>query len=349
MASAARLLRLQWERSCERLLRRLEGLTDAEYRWEPVPNCWNVRSDPTSPSGWTVDYPEVPPPPPPPVTTIAWRLLHIADGNTIYWEHAFGPGVRNFGDLAPHGDAAGAIEYLEESQRLVTATLAELDDARLDEMRPTHFGVDWPARRVLAVLLDEQVHHGAEVGLLRDSSPRPGRREGVTAVALGSGFGLGGESAEVTLQEGDGAGGRVAGRARSEERGVAGAGVVMRRDGVGSLLRVLERHQLAVGDPRVVRESEQEYGPLRPPGVWRYPESATIALTRGSSPESTRMAPSDMPTTAIASASAPSSPTATSRSVMYDGRSFAKVACVPSGSPEHGRNTPGGEPGAASR
>ena len=167
MASAARLLRLQWERSCERLLRRLDGLTDDEYRWEPVSNCWNVRPDPSSPSGWTVDYPEVHPDPPP-FTTIGWRLLHIADGNTIYWEHCFGPQVRNFWDLVPHGDADGAIEYLVESQRPVTETIRQFDDDALDELRPTHFGVDWPARRVFAVLIDEQVHHGAEVGLLRD-------------------------------------------------------------------------------------------------------------------------------------------------------------------------------------
>ena len=35
-------------------------------------------------------------------------------------------------------------------------------------MRPTQFGVEWPARQVLAVLIDEQTHHGAEVALLRD-------------------------------------------------------------------------------------------------------------------------------------------------------------------------------------
>ena len=114
-----------------------------------------------------MDYPQVHPDPPP-FTSIAWRLLHISDGNAIYWEHSFGPGQRNFWDLAPHGDAASAIHYVAESQAPVTATLAGMDDDSLDEMRPTHFGVEWPARRVFAVLLDEQTHHGAEVGVLRD-------------------------------------------------------------------------------------------------------------------------------------------------------------------------------------
>jgi DinB superfamily len=167
MSSAVRLLQNQWQRTCDRLVRRLEGLTDDEYRWEPVAGCWNVRPAPNSPSGWIVDYPDVAPDPPP-FTTIAWRLLHISDGNTIYWEHAFGPRARNFWDLVPHGTARGAIDYLIESQRPITNTLAELDDDGLDEMRPTHFGVGWPARRVLTVLVDEQLHHGAEVALLRD-------------------------------------------------------------------------------------------------------------------------------------------------------------------------------------
>jgi hypothetical protein len=95
-------------------------------------------------------------------------MLHVSDGNTIYWEHAFGPRLRNFWDLIPHGDAAGAIEYLTESQGPITATLAALDDDALDGLRPTQFGVEWPASRVFRVLIDEQVHHGAEIGLLRD-------------------------------------------------------------------------------------------------------------------------------------------------------------------------------------
>lgn len=167
MVSAAELLRIHWNRSCERLLQRLDGLTDDEYLWEPVAGCWNIRPDPRSTSGWTVDYPEIHPDPPP-FTTIAWRLLHISDGNTVYWEHSFGPGVRNFWDLVPHGDAAAAIEYLVESQRPISTTLAEMTDDALEEMRPTHFGVEWRAHQVLSVLIVEQTHHGAEIGVLRD-------------------------------------------------------------------------------------------------------------------------------------------------------------------------------------
>jgi hypothetical protein len=167
MTSAVEVLREQWQRSCARLLHRLKGLTDEEYRWEPVADCWNVHSSADSPSGWTVDYPEVHPEPTP-FTTIAWRVLHISDGNTIYWEHSFGPGQRNFWDLAPHGDAVGAIAYLRQSQGPISATLSELTDDALDELRPTQFGDKWPAREVFLTLILEQDHHGAEIGVLRD-------------------------------------------------------------------------------------------------------------------------------------------------------------------------------------
>ena len=62
---------------------RLDGLTDNEYFWEPVPNCWSVRRREAATTsvgkgvGPFVVEVERPPPDPPPVTTIAWRLVHI--------------------------------------------------------------------------------------------------------------------------------------------------------------------------------------------------------------------------------------------------------------------------------
>jgi hypothetical protein len=65
---------------------RLDGLTDEEYRWEPVPGAWNVRPRGTSAapiaagSGeFTIDF-AIPEPTPAPVTTIAWRIGHIVVG-----------------------------------------------------------------------------------------------------------------------------------------------------------------------------------------------------------------------------------------------------------------------------
>ena len=58
---------------------RFDGLTDEEYLWEPVDECWSVRprgsSDAPVQAGtgdWTIDF-AFPEPEPAPVTTIAWR------------------------------------------------------------------------------------------------------------------------------------------------------------------------------------------------------------------------------------------------------------------------------------
>jgi hypothetical protein len=56
---------------------RLAGLTDDEYLWEPVPGCWSLRPSARGGFGLEGSRPE---PSPPPVTTIAWRLMHLAVG-----------------------------------------------------------------------------------------------------------------------------------------------------------------------------------------------------------------------------------------------------------------------------
>src|SRR3954468_7671590 len=56
---------------------RLEGLTDEEYRWEPVPGSWNISRRDDGERAIHFAYPE---PVPAPVTTIAWRLAHINVG-----------------------------------------------------------------------------------------------------------------------------------------------------------------------------------------------------------------------------------------------------------------------------
>lgn len=168
------MLRGWWRESGDRLDRRMEGLTDGEYFWEPVAGCWTVRPDVDRPGLWTYEY-EFAPPEPAPVTTLSWRLVHITADNLIYWEHAFGPGVRNFPDLPVPSAAAAAVTAWRASRRPVTEWLDRASDADLSELRPSHLGEPRTAGEVITILLDEQIHHGAEIALLRDLHLRLGR------------------------------------------------------------------------------------------------------------------------------------------------------------------------------
>ena len=115
---------------------------------------------------WVIDY-EVPDPDPAPLTTIAWRAVHVAAVNYLYWDYAFGPATASF-DLEMPGNAAAATRWLRASQEPLIAALAALSDSDLDTPRKTNWGEWWPCHKIFTTLIHEQVHHGAEISLLRD-------------------------------------------------------------------------------------------------------------------------------------------------------------------------------------
>lgn len=167
------LLRDAFAESSEALSRVLADIGDEEFFWEPVAGCWTVhpRSQVRAASAdgrgeWVIDY-EVPAPAPAPVTTIAWRTVHIAAVNYLYWDYAFGPATASF-DLDMPGNAAAAAEWLRASQGPLNAVLAALTDPELETPRRTNWGELWPCHRIFTTLIREQVHHGAEISLLRD-------------------------------------------------------------------------------------------------------------------------------------------------------------------------------------
>ena len=82
---------------------RFDGLTDDEYFWQPVPDCWTVHPD----GGVDFAYPA---PEPAPFTTIAWRLAHVIIGVFAMRNHSHFGGARGeLRDLAlRHGRGDGA-------------------------------------------------------------------------------------------------------------------------------------------------------------------------------------------------------------------------------------------------
>ena len=156
---------------------RLEGLTDEEYFWEPVADCWSLRLD--AGGRYRLDG-QRPEPAPPPVTTIAWRLVHIGAGCLANRASAF------FGDgsvpedatmLDPRhvpaelpGSAGEAIAFLEWAYRWWHDGIAALDEAGLQAPlgpRGGRYAAD-PMAGLIAHINREVMHHGGEICLLRD-------------------------------------------------------------------------------------------------------------------------------------------------------------------------------------
>src|SRR5882724_2632175 len=113
---------------------RLDGLTDAEYFWEPVPGAWSLRH---VDGRWQADW-AWPAPDPTPVTTIAWRIVHLAThglqnrAGAFFGEDRFGDAEMNdpvrFADEQLPGTADEAIAYFEACYRKWLDGISALDE-----------------------------------------------------------------------------------------------------------------------------------------------------------------------------------------------------------------------------
>ena len=160
---------------------RLAGLTDDEYFWEPVDDCWSVRARGTSQapiqggSGSHVIEFGIPEPDPVPVTTIAWRIGHILVG--IYGarqaSHFNGPPADYMTYDYPI-TAADALERLDAAHAAWIAGVASLDEAALARPCGEH-GFEQHTMAALVLHINrELIHHFAEIALLRDFYLRVG-------------------------------------------------------------------------------------------------------------------------------------------------------------------------------
>lgn len=159
------LLAFETDEAWGTLFGRLQGVTDDEYFWQPVPGCWTVHRD--AAGKWVVDY-EIDAPDPPPFTTLAWRLVHIASCKLMYHEYAFGAGRLTWDDLPYPGTASQAIDWLVENHRLLRSDLDGVSDADLDREVKTNWGDLWRMWQIFWAMICHDVHHGAEIGVLRD-------------------------------------------------------------------------------------------------------------------------------------------------------------------------------------
>src|SRR5688572_5957926 len=117
---------------------RLDGLTDDEYRWEPVPGAWSIRpraearTSMAAGGGDLVADFEWPEPDPVPVPTIAWRLAHVIVG--IFGERNashFGGPPMTYQTVEWPGTADAALAMLDDVYGQWVRGVASLDEAGL--------------------------------------------------------------------------------------------------------------------------------------------------------------------------------------------------------------------------
>ncbi len=188
---------IQWHWD-HQLRGRLSGLTDEEYFWEPVPDCWSVRprgsgaAQVQAGSGaMTIDF-GFPEPVPPPFTTIAWRLGHVIVGvlGMRNASHFGGPPV-DYGSFDYAASAEQALSQLDREYEAWIRGVESLGEEGLKEPcgeAEGHFAEDSKARLVLHIHR-ELIHHLSEICLLRDLYVHSGHRHSLDRDLLDEGPG----------------------------------------------------------------------------------------------------------------------------------------------------------------
>ena len=164
-----------------RLFARLDGLTREEYLWEPTANSWTVRE---VDGVWKPDWVR-PEPTPVPVTTIAWRMWHIADCVGSYVVE-FGGWPLHIDSLGPKGENGatwfGDVEPAVAELRFASDVFVERIKALGEDGLQRPLGSRWGSfaedswADLVLHAVDEVAHHGAEIALLRDLYPELSRR-----------------------------------------------------------------------------------------------------------------------------------------------------------------------------
>lgn len=156
----------------DRTLKRLEGLTDEEFRWQPVPGAWTVRQlgdgrAVLDNNYWPVDVP--------PLTSLAWRIGHLIE---VYGarRNALWVGAQPRAEAPVDGPwliaftAEESVALLRQAIDWFNGLLAGIDDATYSR-KIGPIGGPYADSSIASFVLhqiDEAIHHGAEVGILRD-------------------------------------------------------------------------------------------------------------------------------------------------------------------------------------
>ena len=161
-----------------RLRPRLDGLGDDEYRWEPVAGMASLRRrDEVRPGftaagagEWVVEHPD-PHDELPAMTTIAWRLAHIAVD--IFGRRAsshFGDGSFGRDAVEWRPAAAFGLALLDEQHDLWVDGVRKLAPDDLGRPVGPAEGpfAEHPFAALVLHITREAVHHGAETLVLRD-------------------------------------------------------------------------------------------------------------------------------------------------------------------------------------
>ena len=155
----------QWDTSLAMVLERLEGLSDAEYRWQPTPGAADLVEDGSGDLRVTAEPGQA-------TRTIAWTLGHLAD---MCWARAdYTDGAKTYPlDYQPF--PAGADDAVAEVRAAAARWRAAVAGADAEQAVqvgysawPTGMDRDLPFVDIVWWMNRELIAHGSDISTVRD-------------------------------------------------------------------------------------------------------------------------------------------------------------------------------------
>ncbi len=143
----------------QELVKSLEKISKEEAQWLPSSNSmtldtikqWNEKGNVWIKSQ-TLD----------PLSTIEFKVIHLAQCKLMYDEYAFRDGILNWCDIESP-EWPDCIDYLTQTQARLIESIQALLDNKLEESVPTNWGELWPVKKIIFTMIQHDIYHLGQI------------------------------------------------------------------------------------------------------------------------------------------------------------------------------------------
>jgi hypothetical protein len=152
------------ERGFQELIETITEISELEAKWKPTSSSktietikdWNEKGN-----EWietqSLD----------PISTIEFKVVHLAQCKQMYDEYAFREGILNWNDL----DCLEwplCIDHLKHTHKRLVESLQTLKDEQLDDKVKTNWGDLWPIKQVITTMIHHDAYHFGQICTVRN-------------------------------------------------------------------------------------------------------------------------------------------------------------------------------------
>lgn len=152
------------ERGFQGLIDTLTDITTEEAKWKPSLRSktletirqWNEKGN-----EWIAEQLLDP------LSTIEFKVVHLAQCKQMYDEYAFREGSLNWKDLECL-EWPLSIDHLKQTQTRLVESFQKLRDEQLEDMVPTNWGDFWPIKQIIMVMIHHDAYHFGQICTVRN-------------------------------------------------------------------------------------------------------------------------------------------------------------------------------------